>query len=64
MWFSLSDYPKFLTFVNDIPYISWTEGFEAAGFKTFRYDWNCEWGNYQRYWLDEHEYIWFVLRFS
>ena len=63
MWFSVSDYPKFLTFVNDIPYISWTEGFEATGFRTYQNDYFRNWWDGQ-HWLDEHEYTWFVLRFS
>ena len=72
MWFSVFDYPKFITSTkNDY----WINMFKSAGFKTIRIDNNLNGSRYEhfryvdnsrnkRFWLDEHEFTFFVLRYS
>ena len=63
MWFNVYNYPKFINFVADTPYVSWTEELEAAGFRTFRTDFSRDRAGWY-YWLDDYEYTFFVLRYS
>jgi hypothetical protein len=56
MWFSVYDYPNFVDFMLRGETLD--EGFKRAGFKTYRYSMG------KRYWLDDHEFTFFVLRYS
>ena len=60
MWFSVRDFPKF---VQETLHISnWHDSFRDTGFKTHQQ--RIDTGNYLEHWLDEHEFTWFVLRYS
>ena len=64
MWFKITDYPKFWEeyYGSDG---RWKERFERAGLKTYKFsDDKFKLLDYKCHWLDEHEYTWFVLRFS
>ena len=68
MWFSVYDYPKFIEEADAFSYTvtgfpSWYNTFTFMGFKTYQLNTNGGVAS-ARHWLDEHEYTWFVLRFS
>jgi hypothetical protein len=62
MYFDVYDYPKLIAAAPGVYSFgyTWEDIFKSAGFKTYRYDSHlllC-------HWLDEHEFTWFVLRYS
>lgn len=61
MWFRLFDYPNFVDFMLRGETLDVT--FNRAGFKTYRIDLDLFMSD-KRHWLDEHEFTFFVLRFS
>ena len=68
MWFSVYDYPKFIEEADALPIAigvesSWYNTFTFMGFKTYQLNTNGGVAS-TRHWLDDHEYTWFVLRFS
>ena len=44
--------------------ITWVETFEKMGFKTYKVIDEIVDGKYLEHYLDDHEYTWFVMRFS
>ena len=67
MWFNFDhDTPLYQNFRKECVdknywhHNSWQETFTYMGFTTYRYNDN---GDHYHY-LDDHEYTWFVLRFS
>ena len=44
--------------------IGWIETFEKMGFKTYKVINEIVDGKYLEHYLDDHEYTWFVMRFS
>ena len=65
MWFNPLEYPNFIYAYSDAGLVgtSWRETFKAMGFKTHRFGF---WRDFYdgNSWLDEHEFTFFVLRFS
>jgi hypothetical protein len=58
MWFNVYDYPKFVACKGILH-----RKFEAAGFSTYRTECSRNWDE-GYHWLDDHEFTWFVLRYS
>jgi hypothetical protein len=61
MYFRVKDFPKFVN--EEGVLFEWWDyklEFTTLGFKTYKFtnDWNGG------HWLDDHEYTWFVLRYS
>ena len=63
MWFLISDYPKFVDAYVEagLQSANWTETFYGMGFKTYVAG---SFTNNKHHWLDEHEFTWFLLRYS
>ena len=67
MWFRYIDYPNFVDFMLRGETVSPGETldvtFKRAGFKTYRIDEDLFILD-NRHWLDDHEFTFFVLRYS
>ena len=67
MYFDVFEYPNFIEECKSIGSwweITWVETFEKMGFKTYKVINEIVDGKYLEHYLDDHEYTWFVMRFS
>jgi hypothetical protein len=63
MWFSIYDYENFLILSASTIGETWKETFNNLGFKTYQVDYGIS-PMGKCHWLDDHEFTFFVLRYS